>query len=54
MPIDIRILVQDPLENLTSFICSNNNTVQRISKMIQKLCQEYGNNIGTLNLLIIH
>lgn len=54
MPTGIRILAQDPLENLISFICSSNNNVQRISKMIQALCREYGNKIGTLNGIDYH
>ena len=49
IPIGIRMLAQEPLENLISFICSSNNNVQRISKMIQALCREYGNKIGTLD-----
>ncbi|CAF3799676.1 unnamed protein product [Adineta steineri] len=49
IPIGIRVLAQEPLENLISFICSSNNNVQRITKMIQALCNEYGKKIGTLN-----
>ena len=45
----IRVLAQDPLENLISFICSSNNNVQRITKMIKLLCENYGKQIGTLN-----
>ncbi|KAF7305074.1 N-glycosylase/DNA lyase [Mycena kentingensis (nom. inval.)] len=34
----IRILRQDPFENLCSFICSSNNNISRISKMVNALC----------------
>ncbi|GLB34859.1 putative N-glycosylase dna lyase [Lyophyllum shimeji] len=37
----IRILRQDPWENLISFICSSNNNISRITKMVQALCTEY-------------
>ncbi|KAF9500458.1 N-glycosylase/DNA lyase [Pleurotus eryngii] len=37
----IRILRQDPWENLVSFICSSNNNIARISKMIHSLCSHY-------------
>lgn len=38
----IRILRQDPFENTISFICSSNNHINRIGKMVQSLCTEYG------------
>ncbi|KAJ7271873.1 DNA glycosylase [Mycena haematopus] len=37
----IRILRQDPFENLISFICSSNNNIGRITKMVQALCRQY-------------
>ncbi|KAJ7095310.1 N-glycosylase/DNA lyase, partial [Mycena belliarum] len=37
----IRILRQDPWENLVSFICSSNNNIGRITKMVQNLCRHY-------------
>ncbi|KAF5381049.1 hypothetical protein D9615_004037 [Tricholomella constricta] len=37
----IRVLRQDPWENLISFICSSNNNIARITKMVQALCTQY-------------
>ncbi|OBZ87276.1 N-glycosylase/DNA lyase [Choanephora cucurbitarum] len=42
----IRMLRQDPWENLISFICSSNNNIARITQMIDKLCSHYGQKIG--------
>ncbi|KAF9921424.1 8-oxoguanine glycosylase ogg1 [Linnemannia zychae] len=38
----VRILRQDPVENLFCFICSSNNNISRITQMASKLCSEYG------------
>ncbi|KAL6046735.1 8-oxoguanine glycosylase ogg1 [Balamuthia mandrillaris] len=38
----LRLLRQDPLECLVSFICSQNNNIGRIMKMVDALCKEYG------------
>ena len=54
IPLGIRVLAQDPLENLLSFICSSNNNVQRITKMIKSLCEQYGKEIGCFNGIIYH
>ncbi|CAF0752892.1 unnamed protein product [Adineta steineri] len=54
IPTGIRVLDQDPLENLISFICSSNNNVQRITKMVKQLCIEYGKEIGTINGIVYH
>ncbi len=54
IPIGIRVLAQDPLENLISFICSSNNNVQRITKMVKSLCENYGKEIGTINEITYH
>lgn len=45
----IRMLRQDPWENLISFICSSNNNISRISQMIDKLCARFGEKVATLN-----
>ncbi|RXW18616.1 hypothetical protein EST38_g7239 [Candolleomyces aberdarensis] len=37
----IRMLRQDPWENLISFICSSNNNISRITKMVQNLCKHF-------------
>ncbi|KAH9002589.1 DNA glycosylase [Lactarius hatsudake] len=37
----IRMLRQDPWENLISFICSSNNNIARITKMVKSLCTQY-------------
>uniref|UniRef100_A0A0N4ZG12 DNA-(apurinic or apyrimidinic site) lyase n=1 Tax=Parastrongyloides trichosuri TaxID=131310 RepID=A0A0N4ZG12_PARTI len=38
----IRILNQELFETIISFICSSNNNVTRISKMVEKICELYG------------
>ncbi|UYV62545.1 OGG1 [Cordylochernes scorpioides] len=38
----IRILRQDPVENLFSFICSSNNNIPRITSLVEKLCTHLG------------
>jgi N-glycosylase/DNA lyase len=45
----IRLLRQDPVENLFSFICSSNNHISRISSMIEKLCENYGQEVGQVD-----
>ena len=45
----VRILRQDPVENLFAFICSSNNNIQRISGMVQQLCTKYGEYIGNVD-----
>ncbi|KZT71330.1 DNA glycosylase [Daedalea quercina L-15889] len=44
----IRMLRQDPFENLISFICSSNNNIARITKMVKALCQHYSPRLATL------
>lgn len=42
----IRIVKQDLLETLISFIISANNNIARIKKIINTLCENYGENMG--------
>ncbi|TPX59910.1 hypothetical protein PhCBS80983_g02136 [Powellomyces hirtus] len=44
----IRILRQDPLENLFAFICSSNNSISRITMMVNKMSERWGTYIGTV------
>lgn len=38
----IRILKQNPVENIFSFICSSCNNISRITSMVEKLAEFYG------------
>ena len=38
----LRLLRQDPNETIFSFICSSNNNIKRISKMVDSLAKKYG------------
>ena len=42
----MRVIRQEPLECLVSFISSSNNNIPRIKKMIESLRQTYGASIG--------
>eukprot|EP01080_Neovahlkampfia_damariscottae_P001314 gene1314-11397_t len=44
----LRVIKQDPFECLICFICSSNNNVTRITKMINSLCEDYGTFLGYL------
>ncbi|XP_023346327.1 N-glycosylase/DNA lyase [Eurytemora carolleeae] len=41
----VRMLRQDPVENLFSFICSANNNISRISGMVENMAKEYGDKV---------
>lgn len=43
----IRILKQEPFECLISFIISQNNNIPRIKKIINRLCENFGEKIAT-------
>lgn len=45
----IRQLDQDPVENLFSFICSQNNHINRISTLVNKLGSLYGKHIADID-----
>ena len=45
----IRILRQDPFECLISFIFSQNNNIPRIKKIIERLCENFGEAITLTN-----
>ena len=49
-----RLLRQDPVENLFSFICSSNNNIERISSMVDALCVKYGDIITEVNGVVYH
>lgn len=42
----IRILKQNALETIISFIISANNNIPRIKKIIESICEGYGTNMG--------
>ena len=42
----IRILRQEPFETLISFIISQNNNIPRISGIIGRLCESFGEDVG--------
>ncbi|XP_078065971.1 N-glycosylase/DNA lyase isoform X2 [Mustelus asterias] len=45
----VRVLRQDPTECLFSFICTSNNHISRITGMIERLCQTYGERLCKLD-----
>ncbi|KAJ3285400.1 8-oxoguanine glycosylase ogg1 [Borealophlyctis nickersoniae] len=45
----IRMLRLDPVESTFSFICTSNNNIQRITMMIEKLCERYGSPVGSVD-----
>ncbi|XP_077938893.1 N-glycosylase/DNA lyase isoform X1 [Gasterosteus aculeatus] len=45
----VRVLRQDPTECLFSIICTANNHISRIHGMVDRLCQDLGAPLGTLD-----
>ncbi|XP_037776376.1 N-glycosylase/DNA lyase-like [Penaeus monodon] len=45
----VRMLNQDPVENVFSFICSSNNNIQRITMLVDRLCKLYGSPVATVD-----
>uniref|UniRef100_A0ABI7WXN3 DNA-(apurinic or apyrimidinic site) lyase n=1 Tax=Felis catus TaxID=9685 RepID=A0ABI7WXN3_FELCA len=50
----VRLLQQDPVECLFSFICSSNNNIARITGMVERLCQAFGPQLIQLDDVIYH
>lgn len=50
----VRLLQQDPIECLFSFICSSNNNIARITGMVERLCQAFGPRLIQLDDVTYH
>ncbi|NP_001341579.1 N-glycosylase/DNA lyase isoform 2f [Homo sapiens] len=50
----VRLLRQDPIECLFSFICSSNNNIARITGMVERLCQAFGPRLIQLDDVTYH
>ncbi|XP_014802227.1 PREDICTED: N-glycosylase/DNA lyase isoform X2 [Calidris pugnax] len=50
----VRVLRQDPVECLLSFICTSNNHISRITAMIDRLCQAFGRRLCCLDARPLH
>ncbi|NXR50591.1 OGG1 lyase, partial [Hippolais icterina] len=50
----VRVLRQDPVECLFSFICTSNNHISRITAMIEHLCQAFGRRLCCLDSRPFH
>ncbi|XP_058582079.1 N-glycosylase/DNA lyase isoform X1 [Neofelis nebulosa] len=50
----VRLLQQDPVECLFSFICSSNNNIARITGMVERLCQAFGPRLIQLDDVTYH
>ncbi|VDM47972.1 unnamed protein product [Toxocara canis] len=46
----VRMVAQDPTESIFSFICSSNNNIKRISRMVERLCELYGESLTNIVL----
>ena len=42
-------MVDEPLECVISFLCSTNNNVKRITLIVERLCENYGDRIATID-----
>lgn len=49
----VRVLRQDPLECLIQFLCSSNNNIARITRMVDYI-SSLGNNLGTVEGIEFH
>lgn len=54
LPAGVRVLRQDPVECLFSFICTSNNHISRITAMIERLCQAFGRRLCCLDSRPFH
>ena len=50
----VRIIEQDPWECLISFICSSNNNIPRITKMVHSIRRKYGKALMTIGDETLH
>ncbi|XP_050169088.1 N-glycosylase/DNA lyase isoform X3 [Myiozetetes cayanensis] len=50
----VRVLRQDPIECLFSFICTSNNHISRITAMIERLCQAFGRHLCCIDARPFH
>ncbi|NWS97080.1 OGG1 lyase, partial [Mionectes macconnelli] len=50
----VRVLRQDPVECLFSFICTSNNHISRITAMIERLCQAFGRRLCCIDTRPFH
>ncbi|XP_038628968.1 N-glycosylase/DNA lyase [Tachyglossus aculeatus] len=50
----VRLLRQDPVECLISFICSSNNHISRITRMVEQLCEAFGPQLCRLDSVPYH
>jgi len=41
----VRVMNQDPVENVFSFICATANNIKRIQKMVEAMCLEFGDHL---------
>ncbi|XP_064448829.1 N-glycosylase/DNA lyase isoform X3 [Mirounga angustirostris] len=54
LSLGVRLLQQDPIECLFSFICSSNNNIARITGMVERLCQAFGPRLIQLDDVTYH